>query len=54
MPPCLTGEVAAEEASHLFGSWFPTVEKPAGGEVVELAVLVELLVGDYLLVWVVL
>ena len=53
MPPYLAGEVAAAEASHLFGSRFPAVEEPARGEVVELAFHVELLVGDYLLVWVV-
>jgi len=49
MPPCLAGEVAAEEAPHLFGSRFPAVEKLTGSEVVELAFYVELLVGDYLL-----
>ena len=52
MSPYLAAEVAAEEASHLVGSRFPTVEESARGEVVESAVYAELPVGDYLLVWV--
>ena len=52
--PNLVGEVAAEEAPYHFGSRVPAVEEPAGGKVVELAFYVELLVGDYLLVRVVL
>ena len=52
--PDLIGEVAAEEASHLFGSRLPAVKESAGGEVVELTALVELPVGDdELLLWVV-
>jgi len=42
--PSLPREVAAEEASHLFGSWLPAVEKPSRGEVVCLIVDYELLV----------
>ena len=50
----LVGEVATEEASHLFGPRLPAVEKPTRGKVVELAVHVELQVRDEgLLVWVV-
>jgi hypothetical protein len=50
--PDLISEVAAEESSYLFGSRLLAVEKSTGGEVVEFAVYAELLVGDYLLVWV--
>ena len=52
--PGLPGEVAAEEAPYLFSSRVPAVEKSSRGEVVELAVYVELPVRDYLLVRVVL
>ena len=51
--PDLICEVAAEEASHLFGSRFPAVEESAGGKVVELAFHLELPVGDDDLVWMV-
>src|ERR687897_62968 len=52
--PSLIGEVAAEEAAHLIASRLPAVEESSGGEVVELAVLVELPIGDEDLVRVVL
>src|SRR5215210_8880976 len=42
--PSLPREVAAEEASHLFGSWLPAVEESSRGEVVCLIVDLELLV----------
>ena len=47
--PDLVGEVAAEVASYLFGSWVPAVEKPTRGEVIELAIHVELPVRNDLL-----
>jgi len=50
--PDLIGKVAAEEASYLFGSRIPAVEKSSGGEVVEFAVYAELPVRDYILMWV--
>src|SRR5918998_3979453 len=50
--PGLIGEVTAEEAAHLLASRLPAVEESSGGEVVELAVHVELPIWDYLLVWV--
>ena len=52
--PDLPWKVAAEVATYLLGSRIPAVEESAGGEVVELTVYVELPVGDYLLVRVVL
>ena len=51
--PDLIGEVSTEEASHLFSARVPAVEEPTRGEVVELAVHVELPVRNYLLVWMV-
>jgi hypothetical protein len=48
--PSLAEKVAAEVASYLFGSRFPTVEKPARGEVVRLLVDYELLVRSEALV----
>src|SRR5215207_7140326 len=38
VPPSLVGEVATEEASHLFRSRFPAVEKTSRCEVVRLLV----------------
>src|SRR5215210_3840487 len=40
--PDFVGEVAAEEASYLFGARVSTVEEPTGGEVVEVAIYREL------------
>jgi hypothetical protein len=52
--PDLISEVAAEEASHFFGSRLPAVEESARGDVVEPTVHVELQVRTDGLVWVVL
>jgi len=52
--PDLISEVSAEESSYLFGARLLALEESAGSEVVEFATYAELLVGDYLLVWVVL
>src|SRR5215217_1379203 len=52
--PSLPREVAAEEASHLFCSWLPAVEKASRGEVVRLLVYYEPLIrseGLFLFLW---
>lgn len=52
--PDLIGEVAAEEASHLFGARVLAVEESSGGEVIGVSADLELLVGSEMLFRVVL
>jgi hypothetical protein len=52
--PNFVGEVTTENAPQFFGYLVPSVEEPARGEVVSLAVLLELLVRSKLLIRIVL
>ena len=51
--PDLVAQVTTGEASYLVGPGTPAIEEPAGGEVVELAIHLELQVRRDYLVWII-
>ena len=51
--PDLVAQVTTGEASYLVGPGTPAIEEPAGGEVVELSIHLELQVRRDYLVWII-